>query len=126
MLADGMVMAMVPVKDIKIAEKFYSETLQLKKANESAAGMAYECGKGSVMFVYPTPTAGTAKSTVATWEVGDIVQVTQDLKNKGLEFERYDYPGAVHEGDVHIWEGAKAAWFKDPDGNILGLSQMLM
>jgi catechol 2,3-dioxygenase-like lactoylglutathione lyase family enzyme len=126
MLRDAEVMAMVPVKDIKISEKFYTDTLNLKKVDENPAGVSYECGGGSRMFVYSTPTAGTAKSTVATWEVGDIAHVAQDLKNKGLEFEHYDYPGAVHEGDVHIWEGAKAAWFKDPDGNILGLSQMPM
>lgn len=123
MLKDSDVVAMVPVKDIKESEQFYSQTLGLKKIEENAAGIAYQCGSGK-MFVYPTPTAGTAKSTVATWEVGDIAAVAKELKNKGLKFEHYDYPGATHEGDVHIWEGAKAAWFRDPSGNILGLSQV--
>lgn len=113
---------MVPVRDIKEAEQFYSETLGLNKAHESAAGITYQCGDAK-MFVYVTPTAGTAKSTVATWDVKDINAVAKELKAKGLKFERYDYPGATHEGDVHIWEGMKAAWFRDPTGNILGLSQ---
>ncbi|HEU5004847.1 MAG TPA: VOC family protein [Candidatus Saccharimonadales bacterium] len=123
MLDNAEVMAMVPVKDIKEAEKFYSETLSLKKVDENPGGISYQCG-ATKLFVYPTPTAGTAKSTVATWEVSDIKSVCDELQAKGLEFERYDYPGATHEGVVHIWEGAKAAWFRDPSGNILGLSQM--
>ncbi|HVX58367.1 MAG TPA: VOC family protein [Candidatus Saccharimonadales bacterium] len=123
MLDNSDVLAMVPVKDIKESEKFYSETLGLKKIDENMAGVTYQCGSGK-LFVYPTPTAGTAKSTVATWEVSDIAKVAKELKEKGMEFEHYDYPGATHEGDVHIWEGAKAAWFRDPSGNILGLSQM--
>lgn len=122
MLKDAQVMAMVPVKDIKQAEKFYTETLGLNKVGENPGGISYQCG-ATKLFVYPTPTAGTAKSTVATWEVKDIEQVAKDLKAKGLEFEHYDAPGAKHEGDVHVWEGMKAAWFRDPSGNILGLSE---
>lgn len=121
MLGDAEVMAMVPVKDIKESEKFYSETLGLKKVDENPGGISYQCG-ATKLFVYPTPTAGTAKSTVATWEVKDIGKIASDLKAKGLKFEHYDYPGATHEGDVHVWEGMKAAWFRDPSGNILGLS----
>jgi catechol 2,3-dioxygenase-like lactoylglutathione lyase family enzyme len=122
MLRDNEVMAMVPVKDIKEAEKFYSETLGLNKIDENPAGISYQCG-ATKLFVYPTPTAGTAKSTVATWEVKNIGQIVEDLKAKGLEFEHYDYPGTSYEGDVHVWENAKAAWFRDPTGNILGLSE---
>lgn len=122
MLKDAKVMAMVPVRDIEKAEKFYSETLGLKKVDKNPGGVAYQCG-GTKLFVYPTPKAGTAKSTVATWEVKDIAAAAKELAGKGLEFEHYDYPGAKHEGDVHIWGGMKAAWFKDPDGNVLGLNQ---
>jgi catechol 2,3-dioxygenase-like lactoylglutathione lyase family enzyme len=122
MLKDSEVLAMVPVKDIKTAEKFYSETLGLNKIDENPGGITYKCGN-SKMFVYPTPTAGTAKSTVATWDVKDIKAIVDELKSKKLTFEHYDYPGATHEGEVHIWEGMRAAWFRDPDGNVLGLSQ---
>lgn len=123
MLSEFEVMAMVPVKDLEESKKFYSETLGLNKVDENPGGVTYLCGK-SQLFVYPTPTAGTAKSTVATWEVKDIAKIAKDLKDKGLEFEKYDYPDATHEGDVHAWKGMKAAWFRDPTGNILGLSEM--
>ena len=120
MFNNAEVLAMVPVHDIKKAEKFYSQTLELEKYDENPGGITYRCG-ATRLFVYPTPTAGTSQSTVATWEVDDINQTVKDLKAKGIKFEHYDYPGAKHEGDVHIWENMKAAWFKDPDGNTLGL-----
>ena len=122
MLKDAEVMAMVPVKDIKEAEKFYSETLGLNKVDENPGGITYKCGDGKA-FVYQTPEAGTAKSTVATWAVSEIGKVVDELKAKGCKFEHYDYPGATHEGDVHVWGKMKAAWFRDPSGNILGLSE---
>jgi len=123
MLKDAEVMAMVPVKDIKVAEEFYSQTLGLNKIDENMAGVTYKCGTGK-LFVYATPKAGTAQSTVATWEVDDIAAVVKDLKAKDLKFEHYEMPGAKYEGDVHVWGEFKAAWFLDPDGNILGLSEV--
>ena len=54
----------------------------------------------------------------------DLLTVVEELKTKGIIFEHFDMPGAAREGDVHVWEGMKAAWFKDPDGNTLGLSEI--
>lgn len=123
MLKDSEVMAMVAVKDLTKAEDFYSNTLGLQPIAKHEFGITYECG-GSKLFVYPTPTAGTAKSTAATWNVKDISAVVKELDGK-VEFEHYDYPGAEHDGPVHILGGMKSAWFKDPDGNILGINQIV-
>ena len=74
--------------------------------------------------VYVSSFAGTNKATVATWEVEGIGSVVEDLKGKGVVFERYaDMPEVTLEGDVHVWGDEKAAWFKDPDGNILCLHE---
>lgn len=121
MLQNSKVMAMVPVKDLAKAKGFYNNVLGLKPANEHDFGITYICGGGQ-MFVYPTPKAGTAQSTVATWEVKDISAMVKELDGK-VEFEHYEYPGAEHDGPIHIMGGMRAAWFKDPDGNILGLNQ---
>jgi len=121
MLNDCDVVANVAVKDIEVAKKFYTDTLELNQVSEEPFGVTYKSGSGR-LFVYPTPTAGTAQSTCATWEVKDIKQVTESLANKGIKFEHYEFPGAKHEGPVHIMGGTRAAWFKDPDGNLLGLS----
>jgi catechol 2,3-dioxygenase-like lactoylglutathione lyase family enzyme len=120
-IADGTVVAMIAVKELAKAKQFYSVTLGLKQGDENPGGVAYVCGTGKV-FVYESQTAGTGQATCATWEVSDVEGAVAELKEKGLTFEHYDIPGAEIEGDVHVMGPMKAAWFKDPDGNILGLA----
>jgi len=58
-----------------------------------------------------------------TWVVGDDLEgVVRSLKAKDLKFEHYDLPGMTREGDVHVGGDMKVAWFKDPDGNILSIT----
>lgn len=121
MLADGTVFATVAVKDINNAKKFYSETLGLKQTDENPGGVTYQSGTGK-LFVYQSPTAGSGQATVASWEVSDVEGAVEELKNKGVNFEHYQLPGVTREGDIHIMGAMKAAWFKDPDGNILSVS----
>ena len=67
-------------------------------------------------------TIPTSKATAATWPVGaDIESLVQALKDKGVAFEHYDFPGMARQGDLHVAGGMKVAWFKDPDGNIHSL-----
>ncbi|HVO86245.1 MAG TPA: VOC family protein [Candidatus Binatia bacterium] len=124
MLNESEVVANVAVKDVKKAKQFYENTLGLEVVDDADFGVTFKSGATSRLFVYPTPMAGTAKSTCATWEVRDIKKVTNQLSSKGVEFEHYEFPGAEHEGPIHIMQGNRAAWFKDPDGNILGLSEI--
>lgn len=121
MLNQSNVVAMAAVKDIDEAKKFYGETLGLTQTDENMGGVTYTSGSGR-LFVYPAPTAGTNQGTSATWEVDNIEVAVNDLKAKGITFEYFDAPGATREGDIHSWGGMKAAWFKDPSGNTLGLS----
>lgn len=72
------------------------------------------------MLVYQSPNAGPKKATSATWSVGgELETIVRSLKDAGVQFEHYDLPGARREGDIHIFGDFRAAWFKDPDGNIL-------
>jgi catechol 2,3-dioxygenase-like lactoylglutathione lyase family enzyme len=72
--------------------------------------------------VYRSNYAGTNKATAVTWAVGDdIERVVRELKAKGVAFEHYDLPDMQRDGDLHIGDGMKVAWFKDPDGNILNI-----
>ena len=75
----------------------------------------------STVNVYRSDYAGTNEATAVTWEVDDIDAEVADLKRKGVAFEHYDMDGLDLEGDVHVGEGMKIAWFKDPDGNILNI-----
>lgn len=123
-ISDSDVVAMVAVKDLDKGKEFYGKTLGLEQAMESPGGVAYKSGSGT-LFVYPSETAGSGKATAANWNVTDIDDVVKELKDAGVSFEHYEIPGAKYDGDVAVMgESMKAAWFKDPDGNILGLTQM--
>ncbi|OGL37359.1 glyoxalase [Candidatus Saccharibacteria bacterium RIFCSPLOWO2_01_FULL_49_22] len=122
MLGDKECYATLAVKDVQKAKSFYEGTLGLTSAGGSDdGGLMYKCGS-SHLFVYPSEFAGTNKATAASWVVGDdLDKVIADLKSKGVAFEQYDMPNVTRKGDVHVMGELRAAWFKDPDGNILNL-----
>jgi catechol 2,3-dioxygenase-like lactoylglutathione lyase family enzyme len=120
MLGSSDVCATIAVSDLDAAGKFYEETLGLEKGMESPGGVFYKSGKSGV-FVYPSGTAGTNKATYAAWMVDDVEATAKALKDKGVEFEQYDDLPGKREGDIHIIGEMKAAWFTDPDGNILNI-----
>jgi catechol 2,3-dioxygenase-like lactoylglutathione lyase family enzyme len=122
MLADKNAMATIAVKDIAASKKFYEGTLGLKPAGVDAGVVTYRSGNSTVV-VYQSQFAGTNKATSATWGVGDEIEaIIQTLKKAGVAFEHYDLPGLRREGDIHFAGDFKAAWFKDPDGNILHIN----
>jgi catechol 2,3-dioxygenase-like lactoylglutathione lyase family enzyme len=122
MLGNRDAVATVAVKDVKKAKKFYEGTLGLKLLDtEGEEALVYKSGNFRIL-VYKSQYAGSNKATAVTWEAGkDLEKVVQDLKAKGVTFEHYDMPGSTRKGDVHIMGEEKAAWFKDPDGNIHAL-----
>jgi catechol 2,3-dioxygenase-like lactoylglutathione lyase family enzyme len=120
-LADVTALATVAVKDLDRAKHFYEKTLGLELADRQEPGsLSYQTG-GGALFVYESNYAGTNKATAVTWLVGDVEAVVRGLNEKGVSFEHYDLPGMTRQGDVHVAESMKAAWFKDPDGNIHAL-----
>lgn len=122
MLGNRDAIATVAVKDVKKAKKFYEGTLGLKLIDtEGEEALVYKSGNFRIL-VYKSQHAGSNKATAVTWEAGkDLEKVVQDLKAKGVTFEHYDMPGSSRKGDVHVMGEMKAAWFKDPDGNIHAL-----
>lgn len=123
MLTNSTVVAMVAVSDLTAGKKFYGETLGLRQTDENPGGVTYTSGGGK-LFMYQAPTAGKNEATSATWEVDDIEAVVADLQGKGLTFKEYDMPGTVRNGAIHNMGPMKAAWFTDPDGNILALAHI--
>ncbi len=124
MLSNADVCAVLAVKDLQKAKEFYEGKLGLKqKSGSDEGGIFYKCGSSGV-FVYPSQYAGTNQATAATWSVDDVGAAVEELKSKGIKFEHYDMPGMKLEGDVHVMDGMKSAWFKDPDGNILNIVNM--
>lgn len=113
---------MIAVKDLGRARSFYEGKLGLKTKDEwGGEGATLKSGDTQVN-IYRSEFAGTNKATTLTFDVDDIDKEVSELKDKGIFFEHYDLPGLKQQGDIYVGEdGFKAAWFKDPDGNILGL-----
>ncbi len=112
--------ATIPVKDLEKAKNFYEEKLGLTPIDKEGDDAIVYKGGNTRVLVYKSEFAGTNKATVATWGVGDdIEREVKALQDKGVAFEHYsDMPEATLKGDVHVIGDMKAAWFKDPDGNI--------
>jgi catechol 2,3-dioxygenase-like lactoylglutathione lyase family enzyme len=110
------------VKDLAVARKFYEETLGLKvQSAEGTEGITFEAGP-SHLFVYRSQFAGTNKATGLNFRVGaDLGKIIAGLKERGVTFEHYDFPGVTREGEVHLMGSTRSAWLKDPDGNIIAI-----
>ena len=125
MLRDAQVSAYVPVSDLARGREFYEGVLQQQPREQSPDGVLYECANQSTFFMYPSGGAGTSKASCLFWSVDDIEKEVADLKDRGVIFERYNVPRMSVDSEISIGGGNKAAWFKDPDGNILALIQPL-
>jgi catechol 2,3-dioxygenase-like lactoylglutathione lyase family enzyme len=117
--------ATLAVSDLERARDFYENTLGLAPLQDLSGAMLYKSGN-SVLLVYPSEYAGTNQATSVSWAVGDDFDaIVEDLRAKGVTFERYDdLPETTRDGDVHTIGEFKGVWLKDPDGNILNLTNM--
>ncbi len=121
MLGTRNAVANLAVKDLDRARQFYTDKLGLEQVDAEGDELVVLKSGDSVVNVYRSDHAGTNEATAVTWEVDDIDTEVQSLRSKGVMFEHYDMPGLALQGDVHVGDGMKVAWFKDPDGNILNI-----
>ena len=122
MLGKHEAVATVAVRDLTAAHQFYGESLGLDKVSGDGAEVNVYTTGSTTLIVYRSQFPGTNKATAVTWSVGaDLDAIVHTLSERGVPFEHYDMPDAHLEGDVHVMKGMRAAWFKDPDGNIHGL-----
>ena len=125
MLANLEIHATIPASDLARARQFYAERLGLTPASEMPGGLIYQC-RDSWFLLYPSGGAGTAQHTLAGWSVDDIEGEVAELKARGVVFEEYDLPSLKTVNGIATLGPIRAAWFKDTEGNILGLVQMGM
>ena len=121
MLQDSPLYAYFPAQDIARARRFYEDKLGFRPQQEIAGGIVYAFANGTAAFLYLTPNAGTSKASQAFWQVDDVEGEVAALKARGVIFENYDMPGDKSPSGVITAGGAKAAWFKDSEGNILAI-----
>jgi predicted enzyme related to lactoylglutathione lyase len=126
MLSNAMVSVTMPAVDLKRARKFYEEKIGLKVVKEDPSpGILLEAGGGSKMYIYQR-SATKADHTIAQFNVKDVEAEVKALKAKGVKFEEYDMPsmGIKTVNGIAKMDKFVGAWFKDTEGNILGISNM--
>ena len=113
------------VSDLERTRAWYSEKLGVSPEMEDPGGLWYRFAGDTWLYLYTSTFAGTARNTVAGWSVKDIETVMADLRSHGVVFDDYDF-GEIKTVDGLVNFGpAKAAWFKDPDGNTFELSEVM-
>ena len=122
MLGAGMVVATIPVSDLERARAFYGETLGLEPLWENPASIRFRVGALSELSTFRRPGL-TTEHTLAHFEVDDIAAVVRELEARGVTFVDYTDGPLVTTNHIARIGPALGAWFRDPDGNFLGLRQ---
>ena len=122
MFADSPCRATIAVRDKLKAIEFYRDVLGFKLVDANQPGASFACGGGTFLEIYPSEFAGTAKSTVAGFQVPDLSATILELRSRGVSFEEYDSPKTI-DGIAQLGPN-RGAWFKDPDGNTFALVQL--
>jgi catechol 2,3-dioxygenase-like lactoylglutathione lyase family enzyme len=122
MLAAMDMVGFLLTKDYEKARAFYEGNLGFEFVSLDQFALVMQAGKSMIRIV-KVPTFTPLQSTVLGWQVGDIGVMVDWLTNRGVTFEKYPF---VQDKERGIWtapDGSKVAWFKDPDGNVLGVSE---
>ena len=130
MLAHSHVAARLPARDLARAKSFYSEKLGLEPIEERPGGLLYRCGAGS-FALFESSGGASGTHTQMGWEVADIEATVAAFRSRGVVFEEYDLPGLKTVNGIATIEGnypskgvgERGAWFKDSEGNLLGIGQ---
>lgn len=122
MLSDKKLRAFVPTTKPEKAKSFYKDTLGLKLLSEDNYALEFDAN-GTLLRVTTVQDLQPQQFTVLGWEVDDISSTIKALNDKNIFCEKYDF---FEQDDLGVWtapNGSKVAWFKDPDGNVLSLTE---
>src|SRR5680860_184967 len=131
LLRGGEVATRLPAQDLERARRFYSEKLGLEPVEERPGGLRYECGGGR-FSLFASTGAPSGDHSQMGWEVDDLDAVVEELRSRGVVFEEVDVPGLQTVDGIADVEGnypsaggvgERGAWFRDSEGNLLGIGQ---
>ena len=133
MLSNARIAARLPAQDLERARRFYSEKLGLEPADERPGGLLYRFANGE-FALFASSGASTGSFTQMGFEVDDLESVVAEMKRRGVVFEEVDVPGLRTAGSIaevsgnypsKRSSGERAAWFRDSEGNMLGIGQLV-
>jgi catechol 2,3-dioxygenase-like lactoylglutathione lyase family enzyme len=128
MLGDAGIVAIVPVSDVEASLRFYAETLGLElleRRDDLPENREAELrAVNGTLLLYESVGAGKSRHTVAGFRVADLDAVVAGLRERGVEFEEYDLPQLKTEGGIASVGDVRAAWCRDPDGNLLAVESV--
>jgi len=131
MLSSGRVATRLPAQDLERAKRFYAEKLGLEPVEERPGGLLYRCGD-TEFALFQSAGAASGDHTQMGREVGDLDSTVRELHGRGVVFEEYDFPGIRTVDGIADIEGnypskggigERAVWFRDSEGNLLGIGQ---
>lgn len=123
MFSDNGIYATLPCSDFERAKAFYEEKLGLTPSEENPGGAFYDMGENSRFLLFPSGGKASGDHTQAGFRVQDIESTVADLRSRGVEFQEYDTPQLKTENGIANTGPVRAAWFKDSEGNVLGVIQ---
>ena len=124
MLGASDLIAFVPTTDLARARGFYEGQLGLSLGSETPFALVFDA-HGTILRVTAVDQIASAQYTVLGWKVADIAATVRALSTKGISFLRFD---GMEQDEVGVWttpSGDRVAWFKDPDGNTLSLTEFM-
>ena len=133
MLREARVATRIPAQDLDRARRFYAEKLGLEPSEERPGGLLYRCAGGE-FALFQSSGASSGTFTQMAWEVDDIEAVVAELKQRGVVFEEVDLPGLkTVDGIADVagnypskgGKGERGAWFRDSEGNLVGVGQRI-
>jgi predicted enzyme related to lactoylglutathione lyase len=131
MLSEGKVATRLPAQDLERAKAFYAEKLGLHPTEERPGGLRYVFAGGGEFALFESAGAASGDHTQMGWEVADLEATVAELRSRGVVFEEYDLPGFTTVDSIADIEGnypskgtgERGAWFRDSEGNMLGIGQ---
>ena len=130
MLANGHTATRLPVQDMARARAFYADKLGLEPVEERPGGLLYRCASGE-FALFQSAGASPGTFTQMGWTVDDVDATVAELRSRGVVFEQVDLPGLKTVDDIaevacnypSKGSGERAAWFRDSEGNMLGIGE---
>jgi catechol 2,3-dioxygenase-like lactoylglutathione lyase family enzyme len=118
------VIAVLPASDLGRARQFYTDKLGLTPIEDNMTGLFFQISAGNAFLVYEAAGSASGQHTQAGFLVSDLDAAMSDLRSRGVTFEEYDIPGVHTEKAVVTFPNGRGAFFKDSEGNILGLNEL--